>query len=381
MKKFIFYLLLLSGTSLSVYSQQGYELTGIVPKELDGKKIYLSNQYTDYSKVEVPLRDSTIIINGRFRFAGKLNNPAAFVTVHLARPDFGFKQFFLENKQITLTVLSLGKSNNFDSCVLANATFQGQEDELNLAKSALRTKMGELYGRQQKEYSTASDSTKKSFDNAFRLLYKEETDIIVNFVKTHPDYYVSLFWFAYHVTDRMITNPDATLTLFNQLSPRMQALPEAQTVLARIKQKIAVSQSRILPEFAINDLSGKSYSAADFKGSYVLLDFWASWCGPCIAEFPRVKELNQQYKDKKFTILGISLDNDKSAWAKALDRHTLPGTQVSELKGWESSLAKNLDIKYIPQYYLVAPDGKIVLMEASFDQVRNYLDNAFKSQK
>jgi peroxiredoxin len=114
------------------------------------------------------------------------------------------------------------------------------------------------------------------------------------------------------------------------------------------------------PDFSLSTPNGQQVSLSSFKGKYVLLDFWASWCAPCRAENPNVVAAYQKFKDKNFTVLGVSLDEKKEAWEKAIKDDGLVWTNVSDLRGWDSEAARMYQVESIPANFLIDPEGRII---------------------
>ncbi len=155
--------------------------------------------------------------------------------------------------------------------------------------------------------------------------------------------------------------------------------------LARIKSMLTVQQpaaaakpayallNKQAPEISLPDLNGKMISLSSFKGKYVLVDFWASWCGPCRKENPAIVAAYHQFKDKNFTILGVSLDQEKENWEEAIKADKLEWAQISDLKYWQSSVVPLYGFDAIPFNVLVDPSGKIIASELRGENLQKKL--------
>lgn len=181
---------------------------------------------------------------------------------------------------------------------------------------------------------------------------------------------------------------ESITTKIKQQQPTYKYTDEWVAFVAQQKSYIAQKQAKELgnpaavgkeaPEFALPDIKGKMVRLSSFKGKYVLLDFWASWCGPCRQESPNVVRAYNKYKGKNFDILSVSLDNDKAAWLKAIDKDGLTWTHVSDLNAWESTVVRLYQVEGIPATFLLDPNGGVVARDLRGDALDQKLEELLK---
>ncbi|MFA4869562.1 MAG: TlpA disulfide reductase family protein [Pedobacter sp.] len=214
-------------------------------------------------------------------------------------------------------------------------------------------------GKEQKgwrDYEAMVLEKNKTFKGEGMQLYEEA---ITDFVKTHPDIYASVDLMDLFTQSSI--NPKLVEPLYNALSKRMQNSEKVLAWKPKLDQaKLAVSGNLTAPDFTLNDTEGKAVSLASYRGGYVLVDFWASWCVPCRAENPNVLAAYEKYKAKNFQILGVSLDEKKDLWLKAIAEDKLPWKQVCDFKASRSEVTQLYNVSSIPANVLIDPNGKIV---------------------
>ena len=153
--------------------------------------------------------------------------------------------------------------------------------------------------------------------------------------------------------------------------------PSVKALAAKVKASEAFAVGAIAPDFKQKNPEGNEIALSDLKGKVVLVDFWASWCGPCRRENPNVKKLYDKYKDQGFEILGVSLDRKKESWLAAIKKDELPWYHVSDLKGWKNEVAQQYGVTSIPHTVLLDKEGKIVARNLRSHQLEGYLQKLF----
>jgi thiol-disulfide isomerase/thioredoxin len=193
-------------------------------------------------------------------------------------------------------------------------------------------------------------------------LRKQAPDLVTGrFIEQHPS-----SWISYIVLDEQvrkhIISPETGVRLYQLLSPSLKKYEKVKQLGDLVDPDGKLATGKLAEDFTSNDSNGKPVSLSSFRGKYVLIDFWASWCGPCRAENPNVASAYHKYKDKGFEVLSVSLDypGQKAAWLKAVQADKLDWTQVSDLKGYNSDAAVKYSVQSIPANFLVDPSGKIV---------------------
>ncbi|MCK7560067.1 AhpC/TSA family protein [Chitinophaga sedimenti] len=178
-----------------------------------------------------------------------------------------------------------------------------------------------------------------------------------DFITQYPDKLASLWMLGNELAKRWkfrSWRPCTTLT------PAVRKSKHAARISGYLASQKAQALNVAADDFTQNDTKGKPVKLSSFRGKYVLVDFWASWCGPCRQENPNVVAAYNKYKDKNFTVLGVSLDEDRNDWLKAIAADKLQWTQVSDLRGWQNKVAQQYGVRSIPANFLVDPQGKIV---------------------
>lgn len=306
--------------------------------------------------------DTLILVDGLVDFQTTLEQPL-MVVMQLEGSRSGLS-FFGDNVPYTIE----GDINSIGDALVTGGELFSAYKAINDFEKEINNKGEELrvaYGAANQAGDTARQA---EIIEEYEAGQKQVEDVKIKFVDENP------------------TSPVAAYIVNNVY--RRKAVDEIKEGIAKLDASLAtsiyyqiiseraaklenVAVGKMAPDFTMNDIDGNPVSLSSFKGKLILVDFWASWCGPCRRENPHVVKLYTEFKDKGFDILGVSLDKKKDAWLKAIEDDKLTWNHVSDLKGWGNEAAKLYVVSGIPHTVLIDAEGKIVAKNLRGDDLHN----------
>jgi peroxiredoxin len=208
--------------------------------------------------------------------------------------------------------------------------------------------------------------------------------IIKSVIEQYPDSKMSFavlksrFGIQNNLTQQYPNQIPGIYKLYTMLSPRIKATKEGVEYGEHLEKLTHLMIGGVLPDFSAKTVDGKTVKLSDLRGKYVLVDFWASWCIPCRAEFPFLKKAYARFKSKNFEIVGYSIDEDKSLWVSALENDDVPWMNLSNLKGYQDPTAVQYAIRAVPSNFLIGPDGKVIAVNLRGELVEPKLQQLIK---
>lgn len=314
-----------------------------------GGNIYLS----ELGEQQFVFRDTaTIEKDGSFEFKGKAEDP-------------GIYRISLDDKNMFLLVIDTPQIEvQADAKDLRKSyTVKGSKEtpllkELVEQMDDMQQQGMKLEQRFRAAQAAGKEDSMIALQEKFMALQEHNSKQVKRIIRSNPNSFVSTFATASLINpDQDFAFADSMTAIFEKSMPES---PYTKALLARLGAMRNVAVGQAAPEITLPNPDGKNVSLSSLRGKYVLIDFWASWCGPCRQENPNVVRMYNKYKDKGFEIFGVSLDESRDKWLKAIAMDKLTWPHVSDLKGWSSSAAQLYNIQAIPQTLLLDKQGKII---------------------
>ncbi len=365
----------------SVFAQQGsFTISGSVDPALNIKALYFSRG-TFYNN-EVSKAVKIPVLNGQFTINGTIPEPVpAYLSLtddpvspgkDPKSPD-DINQFVLDKGGVSVNI-----KTRLSSAIILGSKANDDIIRYTGGQSSYMAKLGALNeaAQRQAELGVPGDSIMRMYRHPLKEAQKELFDYQNKFVTGNPEAFISLLMIA--DIARTSQNFIAADSILNTLSISIKNSPTAKAIKNFLRNEFKTSVGAAAPEFAMADTSGKSVSLSSLKGKYVLLDFWAAWCGPCRQENPNVVQVYHKFKDKGFTVFGVSLDRERKDWLKAIKDDRLFWPQVSDLNFWQSKAAVLYGISSIPRNFLLDPRGKIIARDLRGPDLGEKLEEIFR---
>ncbi|MGZ3751936.1 MAG: redoxin domain-containing protein [Mucilaginibacter sp.] len=359
---------------VGVFAQyEKYKIQGMLGAYNSPAKVYLQASVGGRT-----IMDSVTLKEGKFQFSGRVGDIPVRAYLILNPKGTGpntndAKPIYIEKGVTTVT------GNDLVTNAKVEGTKTNEENEkFQMAYKPINDDQQAIVDKEMA--ATPEQLQSPEFIKQDKMAQKavNEQTVAVNkkFIKDYPDSYISLDLLeAYsYIADYADLAP-----LYDSLSDALKQSVDGKTFAARLSKLKVVALGALAPEFVEPDTSGKMVSLSSFKGKYVLLDFWASWCGPCRQENPNLVRAYSRFKGKNFTVFGVSLDRPgtKSSWLKAIHDDGLLWTQVSELKFAYGKAATLYGVQVIPQNFLLDPEGRIIGHNLMGDDLQDKLTELF----
>jgi peroxiredoxin len=328
----------------------GYEVSGQLTNAPAGTKVYLSELGDTQF---IPRDTATVDAQGKFTLSGTAAEPG----MYQVKLDDG-NQVLLGLDNASRVQLSGDAAKLTDNYVVKGSKDSELWQQLNRGMLQSKQQMTAIEQRYGQNASAGRTDSLELLKARYFVVQNAATAEMKRLVRQNPRSVVSAF-----VVGNLL-NPDEQFTFADSMAAGFKkTMPESRytkALVARLDPLRATAKGSVAPEISLAAPDGKNVALSSLRGKYVLIDFWASWCGPCRQENPNVVKAYKRFKSKGFEIYSVSFDQDRAKWLKAIQADGLTWTHVSDLKGWESAAGQTYGVKSIPLSILLDPQGRII---------------------
>lgn len=331
----------------------------------DGSKVYLSeSKFIEQSaQFDPQVIDSTVVTNGSFTFRGKIES--GFTSVAVSKNESDAKSFYLGNYTVNLDA----RKSSFREAIVTGSPINDQKKEFDAIDDKFTVQLDSIEALAEE---TEDVKIRGTYLTAYEDIEAKQYDATAEFIRSHPNYEISAFMLFF-----LHSNVDEAKLkeLYDGLREDLKDTPYARTVLSYIQKSIDIQVGIAAPEIILPDSTGTLVKLSDFKGKYVLVDFWATNCGPCREENINLAKTYNTYKNKGFEILSVSLDIKKHNWTRGMIKDKMSWYSVWDEK---NEFAKVYGISSIPSSFLVDKDGVIIAKYLRGSALPKKLDELLK---
>ena len=361
-------LLILIAFVLSAFAfinrKPGYQINGTVTGLADGTWLYLRTSKPDKNI------DSGKVMDGKFSMSGDISEKAAPVYLYTEKYT-NYVHFWLENTTITMSI----KAGAFKKGTITGSATQDEDKQLD----KLRQPLDAISDSLNRILTVTTDTAfRRKIIAEIRITDAKGKKVEQDWVKSNPNSLVSANVLNIYTTT---WGKQTTQTLYENMSPEMKASRYGKEIKDYLALNKELKIGDHFADFEQLNTNGKNFKLSQVKGKYILLDFWASWCGPCREENPSLVLTYAHYKEKGFNVLGVSLDEDKSKWMAAVKKDQLSWSNVSDLRGDKNQAALMYGINAIPNNFLIDERGIIIAKNLRGKALDEKLEKLFATDR
>lgn len=363
-------LVLLTLVSCNNNIDSDYTITINLESDSDNKYLYL------FSQIGMKM-DSALIQNGECVFSNSLTEPQRCAVTSSKNPSDGMI-FILDYGQTNIQ----GSIENFSQSKISFENNKNNDllNHFTKQNDMVSNQLEQLYLKRLDAEKIGDTLSLKQIQDSTEVILKHFKNFVIDFANTNKNYE----GLAIAVATNLIPSKYTTTVLFdiyNLYPDNLKSSFYGTELLNHLNEMNSPSLQvgdQII-DFTLNDINGKAVSIIDYRDKFVLIEFWASWCKGCRAENPNLKIAYDKYRSKGFEIIGVSLDTDKQAWERAIEKDKLSWVNLSDLKGWKTSLATHYKIRGIPRNMLLDKNGKIIAIQLRGADLQNKLEEIFNN--